>query len=67
MGKKTIATFKWVKIVRDSDWEEYSVVPRFEKDPVRREAETAYCWNDKQEAYDTAAVMDKAYDGKGAD
>jgi hypothetical protein len=62
MSNKIVATFKWVRVVKDNDWDEYQVEPRFETCPFRREAET-YHTGDMEDAMDTARAMDATYNG----
>lgn len=57
MGKRLIATMARVKIYRDSDWNEYSVVPR--RGSAAYIDRCSYHTSDKEDAFGTAAVMDK--------
>lgn len=63
MGRRIILTKERVKVYYDSDWGEYSVVPR-KGSAAWVDANTAFC-TDKQEALDTAEVMEKDMKDEG--
>lgn len=56
-NERTVRTLKFVKVIKDIDWDEYQAVSRFIK-PADR-GDEVYHASDKQDALDTAEVMDR--------
>lgn len=60
--KRTIKVLTWVKIVHDTEWEEYQVVPRF--GTYESKVNETYHTDDVSDALGTAELMDRAYAGR---
>lgn len=66
MSKRIIAKatgiYGQVNVYRDTEWDEYSVVPMWITDKERRERVTSYHGNDRDDAIATAGVVAASLD-----